>query len=319
MAVYTQVTAEQLAVFLEAYDIGEPLSFKGIAEGVSNSNYLLDTTRARYILTLYEHRTDEADLPWFMALMTHLADAGLPVPRPIPDRAGQPLQRLNSRPACLIEFLPGVSVSNPTAADCEQAGLALARLHNAATSFTQPRPNSLGPGSWPPLAQHCQPRLHEIDPALPALIAKGLAITAHWPQNLPLGTIHADLFPDNVLLQSHKVSGLIDLYFACTDTLAYDYAITHAAWCFSADGQQHHAPLAAALAQGYTSARPFNSAEQAALPLLGTGAALRFTLTRAYDWLNTPADALVTRKDPMAFARRLAWYANATPAQLLGQ
>ena len=318
MAVYTRVTAEDLDAFLSLYDLGEPLSFKGIAEGVSNSNYLLDTTRGRYILTLYERRTDEADLPWFLALMTHLADAGLPVPRPIPDRTGTALQRLNTRPACLIEFLPGVSVTNPTADDCAEAGKALARLHLAAASFTAPRPNTLGPASWPPLAEKCAPRLHEIAPELPGLVAQGLAACRDWPQQLPQGTIHADLFPDNVLLQSHKVSGLIDFYFACTDTLAYDYAITHAAWCFSAEGE-HQPPHAAALAQGYTSIRPFTPQEQAALPRLATGAAMRFTLTRAYDWLNTPADALVTRKDPMAFARRLQWYMAATPAKLLGQ
>jgi homoserine kinase type II len=317
MAVYTQVTAEDLDAFLRRYELGEALSFKGIAEGVSNSNYLLDTTRGRFILTLYERRIDVGELPWFLSLMTHLADAGLPVPRPIPDRSGTALQTLNTRPACLIEFLPGVSVTHPTPDDCEEAGKALARLHRATASFATPRPNSLGPESWPPLAEKCAPRLHEIDATLPALIVAGLAAVTDWPQHLPQGTIHADLFPDNVLLQSHKVSGLIDFYFACTDTLAYDYAITHAAWCFTADGT-HQSAHAAALAQGYTSIRPFSQAEQAALPRLGTGAAMRFTLTRAYDWLNTPADALVTRKDPMAFARRLGWYMAATPTQLLG-
>jgi len=318
MAVYTQVTAEQLASFLAGYDIGEPLSFKGIAEGVENSNYLLDTTKGRYILTLYERRVNEAEIPWFLALMTHLADAGLPVPRPITDRQGQALQRLNSRPACLIEFLPGVSVSDPTPADCLEAGRALARMHIAVAQFTTPRPNALGPDSWAPLADRCAPRLHEIDPALPALIAQGLATTAPWPQDLPQGTIHADLFPDNVLLRAGHVSGLIDFYFACTDLFAYDYAITHAAWCFSPDGQHHAPDRATALAQGYHQVRPMTRAEQAALPRLCTGAALRFTLTRAYDWLNTPAGALVTRKDPMAFGRRLHWYASATPSNILG-
>jgi homoserine kinase type II len=319
MAVYTPVTSEQLAAFLSAYAIGDPLSFKGIAEGVENSNYLLDTTQSRYILTLYERRVEAADLPWFLALMTHLADAGLPVPRPITDRQGRALQTLNGRPACLIEFLPGVSVTEPTPSDCHEAGHALARLHRAVETFAATRENALGPASWPPLAARCQPRLAEIDTSLPTLIDAGLAFTKNWPETLPQGTIHADLFPDNVLLSSHKVSGLIDFYFACTDLFAFDYAITHAAWCFSADGHTHHPDRAAALAKGYASARPLTAPEQAALPVLAAGAALRFTLTRAYDWLNTPADALVTRKDPMAFARRLRWYLAATPAALLGQ
>jgi len=319
MAVYTRVTAEDLALFLARYDIGAPLSFKGIAEGVSNSNYLLDTDRARYILTLYEHRTEEQDLPWFLALMTHLADAGLPVPRPVADRAGEALQTLNGKRACIIEFLPGVSVSEPKPEDCREAGRALAQLHNAVASFTAPRANGLGPTNWPPMAARCEARLHEIDPGLKTLINKALTITAAWPHTLPSGTIHADLFPDNVLIQNGKITGLIDFYFACTDIFAYDYAVTHAAWCFSADGHTHHTARAAALAHGYTKARAFSPQEIAALPLLCTGAALRFTLTRAYDWLNTPADAMVTRKDPMAFARRLAFYTEATPSQLLGQ
>ncbi|WP_439533938.1 homoserine kinase [Polymorphobacter sp.] len=317
MAVYTAVTAEHLAAFLAGYDIGEPLSFKGIAEGVENSNYLLDTTAGRYILTLYERRVQASDLPWFLALMTHLADAGLPVPRPIPDRTGTALQTLNGRPACIIEFLPGVSVTEPTPDDCAEAGLALARLHRAVASFTAERPNALGPESWGPLAARCDGRFGEIDPALAALVESGLAATAGWPAALPRGTIHADLFPDNVLIRAHTVSGLIDFYFACTDLFAYDYAITHAAWCFTADGRTHHADRAAALARGYAEVRPLSEAEAAALPVLGAGAALRFTLTRAYDWLNTPADALVTRKDPMAFARRLAWYQDATPDMML--
>ncbi|WP_310474902.1 homoserine kinase [Sandarakinorhabdus sp.] len=319
MAVYTPVSAADLAAFLSAYDVGTAISFKGIAEGVENSNFLVDTTAGRYFLTLYEKRVDAADLPWFLALTAHLAGCGLPVPRPITDRDGVALKSLNGRPACLIEYLSGVSVTDPTPVECRAVGEALGKLHLAGAHFTAVRENALGPAAWSPLAARCAGRMGEIDPALPALVDAGLAATANWPAGLPRGTIHADLFCDNVLMLDSKVSGLIDFYFACTDLIAYDYAVTHAAWCFCVDGTTHVPARAAALWAGYAEARGLNAAETAALPQLGAGAALRFTLTRAFDWLNTPADALVTRKDPMAFARRLAWYLAATPEMMLGQ
>jgi homoserine kinase type II len=319
MAVYTPVSATDLAAILMGYDIGVAVSFKGIAEGVENSNFLLETTHGRYILTLYEKRVDADELPWFLSLMAHLAGKGLPVPRPITDRNGTALQVLNGRPACLIEFVTGVSVSEPSPAQCHAIGAALGRMHTAVEDFTAPRPNALGPEAWAPLAAKCAPRLAEIDPALPALVTDALAATRTWPNALPRATIHADLFPDNVLLSSDAVTGLIDFYFACTDLRAFDYAVTHAAWCFSAVGDTYYADRAAGLAAGYAETHGLDAAEIAALPLLGQGATLRFTLTRAYDWINTPAGALVTRKDPMAFARRMEWYARATPDMVLGR
>lgn len=318
MAVYTHVTASELAEFLSRYDLGHATSFKGIAEGVSNSNFLVDTTSGRYFLTLFERNIDPADLPWFLALMGHLADKGLPVPRPVLDCNGTALQSLNGKPACLITFLSGLSITEPTPAECQAVGLALGALHTAGADFTAQRANSLGPAFWPGLAARCGSRLGEIDPALPALVAAGLAAARHWP-TLRTGTIHADLFPDNVLLDGDRVAGMIDFYFACTDQLAFDYAVTHAAWCFSANGNFHYPERAAALAAGYSASHGLQAAEIAALPRLGEGAALRFVLTRAFDWLNTPVDALVTRKDPMAFARRQAWYSYATPDAVLGR
>jgi homoserine kinase type II len=319
MAVYTQVTASQLAEFLQDYDLGHATSFKGIAEGVSNSNFLLDTTAGRYFLTLFERNIEAGDLPWFLALMTHLADKGLPVPRPVADREGRQLQMLNGRPACVITFANGVSITEPTTAECHAMGAALGRLHTAGADFTAARTNSLGQPAWRPMAARCGAGLADIDPALPSLVADALAATDAWPVGLPIATIHADLFPDNVLLDGDTVTGMIDFYFACTDIRAYDYAVTHAAWCFSAVGGVHYPERAAALAAGYAQTHGLSTAEIAALPRLGEGAALRFLLTRAWDWLNTPADAMVTRKDPMAFARRLAWYARATPDAILGR
>ena len=319
MAVYTPVSANDLAGFLGDYAVGEALSITGIEAGVSNSNFRVETTGGRYFLTLFERNIDAAELPWFLALMTHLADKGLPVPRPVADRAGASLQTLNGRPACLIGFAQGHSIAEPTPAECHAVGAALGRLHTASADFVAVRANSLGQPAWARMATRCGARLAEIDPALPAVVAAALAATDDWPTGLPIGTIHADLFTDNVLFHDDAISAIIDHYFACTDIRAFDYAVTHSAWCFSAAGSVHRSDCAAALAAGYAETHGLGAAEIAALPLLGKGAALRFVLTRAWDWLETPADALVTRKDPMAFARRLAWYSRATPGDILGR
>ena len=308
MAVYTQVSAEALATFLARYDAGQLVSVKGIAEGVENSNYLVDTTRGRFVLTLYERRVAAADLPWFLRLMTHLADADLPVPRPVPDRDGAALQTLNGRPACLIEFLPGVSVSEPTPAQARTVGAALAAMHRALAGFAPERANALGIDAWTPLAASCGD-LDGIRPGLAATVAAELAhLSAHWPRHLPRSAVHADLFPDNVLTCGDAVTGIIDFYFACTDLRAYDIAVAHTAWSFGEYG--YRAAIGDALTAGYGALTPD---ESAALPLLCRGACLRFLLTRAYDWLNTPADALVTRKDPLAYLDRLEHYRAWTP------
>ncbi|HTH29056.1 MAG TPA: homoserine kinase [Sphingobium sp.] len=323
MAVYTVVPAEELAIFLRAYDCGELVSAKGIAEGVENSNYLVETTGPdgrghRYILTLYEKRVDPADLPFFIDLLDHLGARGCRVPLFIADRAGRHLQELCGRPACLIEFLTGVSVTEPTPAQAYAAGRAMAEMHRAAGDFTSSRPNSLGIAGWAPLAASCADGLDSIAPGLAGRVAGELAhLNAVWPHALPHSVIHADLFPDNVLMLGEAVTGLIDFYFSCTDIRAYDLAIMHGAWCFSADGSDYHADRGAALTAGYQSVMPLSAEERAAFATLCRGAALRFLLTRAYDWINTPADAMVTRKDPLAYLRRLDFYAGADAALLL--
>lgn len=309
MAVYTQVPAEALNAFLARYDVGEARSFKGIAEGVENSNYLLASTRGRYILTLYEKRVEAGDLPFFLALMEHAAAHGVPTARPVADREGRGLQTLCGRPAALIEFLDGVSVSVPTPAQAGAAGEALGRFHAATADFALTRPNALGPDGWAALAERIGEGADRIAPGLGGLIASELAaLAAAWPMDLPRATIHADLFPDNVLFIGDQVSGLIDFYFACTDIRAYDLAVMLTAWSFEGPMDSFRPEIAAALVDGYRRAHPLTPAEEAALPLLARGSCLRFLLTRAWDWLNTPPDALVTRKDPMAFARRLAHF-----------
>lgn len=311
MAVYTEVPAEALEAFLARYDTGRLVSAKGIAEGVSNSNFLVETETARYILTLYERRIDLGDLPWFLAYMEHLADGGQPVPRPIRDRQGEALQQLEGKAACLIQYLPGVSVSQPTASQARAAGVALAEMHLGSAGFEAERPNTLSLAYWREAAEELGERLDEIEPGLAATVAERIeAVSANWPSGLPRGTIHADLFPDNVLMLGDRVTGLIDFYFACTDYFAYDLAVLHAAWCFPADGA---APLPAhseALMEGYQSVRRLSAAELAAFPVLAQGASLRFLFSRAQDWLAPPSDALVQRKDPRPFARRLRHYAG---------
>ena len=311
MAVYTQVSAEALERFLQGYDHGALVSAKGIAEGVENSNYLVDTTAGRYILTLYEKRVTAADLPFFVALIDHLASRGAPVPRALPDRAGLVVQTLAGRPACLIEFLPGVSLSHPTPEQARNAGRAMGRMHRALADFAPVRPNALGVGSWRPLLERCGRDMDTIAPGLHGRIARVLdAVEAAWPSALPTATIHADLFPDNVLMLGERVTGLIDFYFACTDLRAYDLAVMHSAWAFDLEGRPLDSAVGRALIEGYDTAFELSDDERAALPLLARGACLRFALTRAWDWLNTPADALVTRKDPLAYLRRLDAYEN---------
>jgi homoserine kinase type II len=309
VAVYTPLTAAQLAALIGEYDVGELVSAKGIAEGVSNSNWLIETTAGRFILTMYEARVEVADLPFFLGLLDHLSAKGSPVPRTIHDRAGAAFRMVGDKAVALIEFLPGVSVDEPSAPQAHAVGQALAGLHVDAADFAGERPNALSLPHWRKLFAGCsEPGLRSIDPALPELVADELAhLSASWPEELPHGVIHADLFPDNVLLLGNQVTGLIDFYFACTDITAYDLAVTHTAWCFSRDGR-FKPEIAEALIAGYLQRRPLSADERAALPLLARGAALRFLATRAYDWLHTPADALVTRKDPMDFARRLSFY-----------
>lgn len=319
MAVYTHVPAEDMAAFLTRYDAGTLVSAKGIAEGVENSNYLVETTTGRFILTLYEKRVDEADLPFFMDLLDHVGARGCRVPRFIPDRTGKKLQLLAGRPACLIEFLTGISVTEPTPVQARAAGAALGDLHRAVADFAGTRANTLDLTGWQVLAGKCGDDFDRIASGLGEHVATELTfLAANWPTTLPHSVIHADLFPDNVLMLDDAVTGLIDFYFSCTDIRAYDLAVTHSAWCFSHDGASYYPERGAALVAGYQNSFGLSEAERDAFGILCRGAAIRFLLTRAYDWINTPADAMVTRKDPMAFARRLSFYASATPAELLG-
>jgi homoserine kinase type II len=318
MAVYTEVPDDDLAAFIASYGLGALLSYKGIAEGVENTNYLVHTGKGPFFLTLYEKRVAPRDLPFFLGLMEHLANAGLNCPTPVRDTQGRLLRALSGRPAALITFLEGVWLRRPLPRNCAAVGQALARLHLAGDGFAVTRANALGVAGWRPLFDRFAARGEEIAPGLADTIAQELDhLEAHWPKDLPQGVIHADLFPDNVLFLGDRLSGLIDFYFACNDALAYDVAITLTAWCFEPD-HSYNATKGQALLKGYQSVRPLTQAECAALPLLARGAALRFLLTRAYDWLHTSSDALVKRKDPLEYVRRLKFHRSVASASEYG-
>lgn len=310
MAVYTEVSDQELEEFLAGYELGAPLSCKGIAEGVENSNFMLVAERGSYFLTLYEKRVDPADLPFFLGLMEHLAARGIPCPTPIHGRDGKALRRLAGRPAAIVTFLPGMWHKRPAPAHCAALGNATARLHRAAGDFGLSRVNALSVGGWRPLLEAAGPRAQDVMQGLTAELTGELDfLEANWPTDLPQGVIHADLFPDNVLFLGDRISGLIDFYFACNDALAYDLAICLNAWCFEPD-RSFNVTKARALLSAYERERKLTPAERAALPLLARGAALRFLLTRLYDWLNTPADALVRRKDPLEYLHKLRFHRN---------
>ena len=308
MAVYTEVTDEALTSFLEAYDIGTIVAFRGIAEGVENSNYALRTTGGDYILTLYERRVDPAELPWFLGLMEHLAAHGVVCPLPVRGHDGESLRTLAGRPACITTFLPGVWPRRVRPQHCAPLGEALARLHLAGAGYSPTRRNALGPLSWRPLLERSGEGADRVRPGLHAEVSAALdQMLAHWPADLPRGHVHADLFPDNVFFLDGQVSGLIDFYFAATDLLAYDVAVCLNAWCFEADGA-FNITRGRALLRGYNAVRRLREDEHAALPVLCQGAAVRFLVTRLYDWLNTPPGALVVRKNPLDYLERLRFH-----------
>lgn len=317
MAVYTEVNEVELASFLADYDLGHVLALKGIAEGVENSNYVLHVDAGYFILTLYEKRVDEKDLPFFLGLMEHLAGHGLNCPQPVRNRHGGALGRIAGRPAAIVTFLEGMWHGRPSVRRCAAVGESLGELHRCGASFALYRPNALGPEAWPVLFEQARARAGEVRPALAAEIAEELSfLEGSWPSNLPRGVIHADLFPDNVLFIGDELSGLIDFYFACTDELAYDVAICLNAWCFEPDGS-FNIGKGLAFFSAYESVRELTPGEIEALPVLARGAALRFALTRLVDWLNVPANALVHPKDPLEYFGKLCFHRKiASPREL---
>jgi homoserine kinase type II len=318
MAVYTDVSAEDLGDFLAGYDIGDLLAYKGIAEGVENSNFLVHTSRGYFILTLYEKRVAAADLPFFLGLMEHLASRGLTCPQPVKNRTGEVLGEVAGRPAAIVTFLDGMWIRRPGTWHCAAVGEAAAALHLAGADFRLKRANALSVRGWRPLYAACRERANSVQPDLAPFLAAELdRLEQIWPRDLPQGVIHADLFPDNVFFLGQQLSGLIDFYFACTDALAYDLAICLNAWCFEQD-HSYNITKGRALLQAYVAKRPLSAAEREAFPLLCRGAALRFLLTRLADWLDVPPGALVKPKDPLEYFRKLRFHQTVVSARDYG-
>ena len=321
MAVFTQINEAQLAEFMAHYDLPEVTGFKGIAAGVQNSNFIVETNNEKYILTIYEDTAtgvNPDDLPYFLGLMQHLAAHGIDCPTPIAQKNGALSGQLAGRPAALVSFLSGRGTVTPKPPQCRAVGAALAELHVAGAGFTMRRENRQGPENWRRLFEASQARADEASPGLADIINQELTrLEAAWPQGLPTGVIHADLFPDNVFFENGAVSGIIDFYFACHDVLAYDLAIMLNAWCFEAD-VNFNITKARALLAGYQSVRPMSAEEIEALPVLAAGAAMRFLTTRLYDWLNRPEDALVVPKNPVDYLRRLRFHRHVTSAAEYG-
>ena len=308
MAVYTEISDEELAAFIAEYDIGEVSACKGIAEGVENSNYLLQTDAGIFILTIYEKRVSAEDLPFFLGLLGHLAARNIPCPTPLRGRDGKALRRLADKPAAIVTFLKGVWPKRPLPAHCGELGAALARMHLAGRDFNMHRANDLSVDGWRRLVQATAEHANEVEEGLADEIAREYAeLEAHWPTDLPSGVIHADLFPDNVFFLAERLSGLIDFYFACNDAFAYDLAICLNAWCFE-NRAEFNITKARWLLQGYRQVREIEAAELEALPCLARGAALRFLLTRLYDWLNQVDGALVKPKDPLEYLGKLQFH-----------
>ncbi len=318
MAVFTDVERAQADAFVARYDVGRLTAFRGIAEGVENTNFFVQTERGRFVLTLFEKRVRAQDLPFYLGLTDHLSARGFPAPRPIAARDGAVVSMLNGRPAALISWLEGAWLRAPSEADCWAAGAMLARLHAASDDYAPTLDNRFGVPAWRALAQACRPLARgRYASMLARLDAQIEDLAATWPTELPRGVIHGDYFPDNILFQDGAVSGVIDYYFACTEMRAYDLAIAINAWCFDGSGA-FDAQAAAGFCTGYAEERPLSDAERAALPILCRGAAVRFTLTRLHDVLHHDATWLVTPKDPAPFFRRLDLHDMAEDASIYG-
>ena len=318
MAVYTKLSDNNLKDFFLKYDLGKLLSYKGIQEGIENTNYFIETDKGKFILTLYEKRIEEKDLPFFMGLMKNLFEANFPSPEPIINKNGNYITEIAEKKAAVVSFLDGTAKKNLSPNNCREVGIQTAKLHLITKNLAGRRKNKLSINSWRKIYEKVEKDCLKIHPNLSKIITKNLdEIENDWPKNIPLGIIHADLFPDNIFFKGDKLTGIIDFYFSCYDFYAFEIAICLNALCFEGKNENlsFNVTKAKKFIDGYSSIKEITEEEKKSLKTLCQGAAMRFLLTRVFDYLNLTDGALVKIKDPIEYLKRLEFHNGVTNYQ----
>tara|TARA_B100000945_G_scaffold57643_1_gene42758 strand:+ start:157 stop:1125 length:969 start_codon:yes stop_codon:yes gene_type:complete len=314
MAIYTKLDHEKISNILLNYKLGKLKKFEGIKEGIENTNYFIETEKGKHILTIYEKRVDEKDLPFFSKLMLELNKKNFICPKPIPNRNNNYISDLEDKKFMIVSYLDGKSKNNLSPSECKIVGKEIARFHEITKNFNFKRDNNLSVKSWRRIFTQVKDKCNKIHNDLPKLIEANLInIEKEWPKNLPSGIIHADLFNDNIFFKNNKFSGFIDFYFSCNDFYAFEIAICFNALCF--DGLKQNLSFnvtkAKKLMEGYNEVRKISKEEKKSIKVLSQGAALRFLLTRVFDYINTVDNAVVKIKDPEEYLKRLEFHKNA--------
>jgi len=311
MAVYTKLSESELKDFFSKYNLGKLLNYRGIKEGIENTNYFTEAEKGKFILTIYEKRVEEKDLPFFISLMKNIYDKNFPSPEPIINKNGSYISEILKKKAAIISFIDGNTKKNLSPDECYQVGTYAAKLHQITKKLNIKRENKLSVSSWREIYNKVRKNCTKIDKNLPEIIEKNLNdIEKNWPKNIPSGIIHADLFPDNIFFKKNKLSGIIDYYFACHDFYAFEIAICLNALCFegSKENLSFNVTKATKFINGYSSIRKLTDEEKNSLIILCKGAAIRFLLTRVFDYLNLIEGAIVTVKDPVEYLKRLEFH-----------
>ena len=313
MAVYTKLNKNDINEILSHYDIGQLEEFKGIEEGIENTNYFLLVNNKKYILTIYEKRVREKDLPFFSDLMTGLYKEDFKCPVPIKNINSKTISTYKNKNLMIVSFLEGKAKNILSPANCKALGEEVARMHGITKKFNIQRQNNLSVGSWRKIFDQVKDKCIDIHKDLPKLIETNLIdVEKNWPKNLPKGIIHADLFSDNIFFKNDKFNGIIDFYFSCNDFYALEIAICFNALCFdgSKDNLSFNVTKAKNFMDGYSQLRKLNDSEKESVKVLSQGSALRFLLTRVFDTINTVEGAIVKVKDPMEYLIRLEFHKN---------